>query len=397
MGCNGWVARENDDGQGRAGDGVVPEGQPAGRFEHWLSRERFHEVPLATILTTVGVVFAAVFLVVLLWVIRGELILLLMAGFFAVLLSPPVALLERWGLRRSLATTLVFIVGLLAFAGLAFLFGVPLVDGVSSFAREAPHLVADAQRGHGAVGRLVKQLHLETWVRDNAPHLSSIASSISKPALSLGAAAITTIFKLVTVVVLSLYLLLEMPVVIRWVLARFPRERAARIYLIGRDASTSVTRYMAGNLLTSLVAGVVVFVTLSVLHVPFALLLALWVGLVDLLPMVGGLLAGVPTVLLAFIHSPTAGVVTLVVFLVLQQVENHVLNPIVMAKTVKMSPFWVLVAVLVAAQLGARVAGGFGAFIGALVGIPIGGAAQVVIRASRAHPLGETVEADDVP
>ena len=366
------------------------------RLHPWLSRERFAEVPLATIVSTVAVVFAAVFLVVLLWVIRGELMLLLMAGFIAVLLSPPVALLERWGLRRSLATALVFVVGLLAFLGLAFLFGVPLVNGVSSFASEAPHLVADAQRGHGAVGHLVKQLHLESWVRDNAPRLSSIAGSVSKPALSLGAAALTTIFKLVTVAVLALYLLLEMPVVIRWVLARFTKERAARIYLIGREASSSVTRFMGGNLLTSLIAGLVVFVTLSILHVPFALLLGLWVGLVDLLPMVGGLLAGVPTVLIALLQSPTAGIVTLVVFLVLQQVENHVLNPIIMAKTVKMSPFWVLLAVLVAAQLGSRVAGGFGAFIGALVGIPIGGAVQVVIRASRANPVAASPGVDDV-
>ncbi|MCX6512298.1 MAG: AI-2E family transporter, partial [Actinobacteria bacterium] len=148
--------------------------------------------------------------------------------------------------------------------------------------------------------------------------LSSIAISISKPALNLGAAALSTLFKLLTVAVLSLYLLMELPVIIRWTLGQFSRPHAAHIYDVGREASSAVTRYMAGNFLTSIIAGVVVFVVLEVLGVPFAPLLALWVALVDLLPLVGGLLAGIPTVLVAFLHSPTAGIVTMVVFLVYQ-------------------------------------------------------------------------------
>jgi predicted PurR-regulated permease PerM len=76
----------------------------------------------------------------------------------------------------------------------------------------------------------------------------------------------------------------------------------------------------------------------------------------------------------------------LIVFLAYQQIENHVLNPIVMSKTVRLNPFWVLIAVLVGATLGGRVAGGLGAFVGALVGIPFGGAIQVVIRELRKGP-----------
>ena len=86
---------------------------------------------------------------------------------------------------------------------------------------------------------------------------------------------------------------------------------------------------------------------------PFALLLGVFVALVDLLPLVGGLLAGVPVVVIAAIHSVPAGITMLVIFLVYQQVENHVLNPVIMSKTVQLNPFWVLLAVLVGAALGA--------------------------------------------
>jgi predicted PurR-regulated permease PerM len=97
--------------------------------------------------------------------------------------------------------------------------------------------------------------------------------------------------------------------------------------------------------------------------------------------MIGGALAGIPTVLFAFFSRGfTAGVVTLVVFLVYTQIENHVLNPVVMSRTVRINPLLVLLAVLVGAELGDLVGGLFGGFVAALLAIPLGGALQVLVR-----------------
>ncbi len=135
---------------------------------------------------------------------------------------------------------------------------------------------------------------------------------------------------------------------------QFSPARADRIARVYREASQSVTGYMLGNGCTSLIAGVVVLVTLLVMGVPYPFLLGLWVALVDLLPLVGGLLAGVPVVIIAAFHSLPAFIVTAVVFIVYQQVENHLLNPVVMSKTVRLNPLWVLLAVLCGAAIGAR-------------------------------------------
>jgi predicted PurR-regulated permease PerM len=124
----------------------------------------------------------------------------------------------------------------------------------------------------------------------------------------------------------------------------------------------------------------VVFVTLALLGVPFAVLWALWVALVDFLPMIGGALAGIPTVLFALAHSLTAGIVTLVVFLAYTQIENHVLNPIVMSRTVRINPLLVLLAILVGANVGSLVGGFFGGFVGTLLAIPVAGSIQVIVR-----------------
>src|SRR5260370_1874571 len=115
---------------------------------------------------------------------------------------------------------------------------------------------------------------------------------------------------------------------------------------VATESSQSATGYGLGNLLTSLIAGVVVFVTLTVLGVPFPLLWALWVALVDFLPMVGGALAGIPTVLFALGHSLTAGIVTAAAFIAYHQIENHVLNPVVMSPPLKLNPFLVLLPLL---------------------------------------------------
>jgi len=95
---------------------------------------------------------------------------------------------------------------------------------------------------------------------------------------------------------------------------------------------------------------------------------------------VGGLLAGVPTVAVALLHSLPAGIVTLAVFLIYQQVENHILNPVVMSRTVRLNPLWVLLAILVGVELGGIVGSTFGGLVGALLAVPAASAIQVIAK-----------------
>ena len=145
-------------------------------------------------------------------------------------------------------------------------------------------------------------------------------------------------------------------------------------------STSRVTGYVLGDLLTSLIAGVVIFITLTVLGVPFPFLWALWVALVDFLPMIGGVLAGIPTVLFAAGHSLTAGIVTAAAFIGYQQLENHVLTPVVMSRTVNVNPLLVLVSILVGSSIGDWLGGFFGGFVAALFSIPCAAALQVIVK-----------------
>ena len=346
----------------------------------WLAAES-RGIPLRAILATVGVVVATYLVGKLLYRLRDVILIMVVAGFIALLLNPLVVTLQRWKIpRRGFAVTIVTIWGLLVFFGLAVAFGYPLVNGIGHLARQLPSYVTQAEQGKGWIGHLASKYHVQAWVGKNTPKLVSFGQGLAKPALSLGKGAAALVITLITIFVLVLLLLLEGPRMRAGLFGMMSPARAERYSRVAREINHSVTGYMLGNFTTSIIAGVVVFVTLLVLGVPFPFLWALWVALVDFLPMIGGALAGIPTVLFAAGHSLTAGIITLAVFLIYTQIENHVLNPVVMSRKVKVNPLLVLVSILVGASIGSWIGGTFGGFVAALLAIPAAGALQVTIR-----------------
>ena len=247
----------------------------------------------------------------------------------------------------------------------------------------------EAKKGHGPLGRLVYRLHLQKYLSEGSTKLTSQITKVLKPAtaLSVGAAAVSTLVTIVTIAILTFFTMLEAPRMWRGFLSLFQPTTADRLHRVVDESIRSVTGYMLGNgghlgdrrdhrrASRSRSSGCP-SPSCSASSSPW------WTSC----PSSAGLLAGVPVVVIAAIHSVPAGITMLIVFLVYQQIENHVLNPVIMSKTVQLNPFWVLIAVLVGATLGGRVAGGLGTFVGALVGIPVGGAIQVIVRELRRGP-----------
>jgi predicted PurR-regulated permease PerM len=355
--------------------------KPETRLSRLWQAAEVRKIPLRTIVVAVAVVAITYLAGKLIYRIRDIVLLFLVAGFVAVLLNPIVVLLQRKLFpRRGVAVGIVTLLAVLVFISLAVAFGYPLVNGITHLADQLPTYVANADHGKGWIGHLVRKYHVQSWVQKNAPKLVSYGQSLSKPALTIAGGALSIVIELATLFILVLLLLLEAPKLRLALTGQMTPRRAAEVTRVASDVSRAVTGYMLGNLLTSLIAGVVTFVDLMVLGVPFPILWGLWVALVDFLPMVGGALAGIPTVLFAFGHSTTAGITTAVVFLIYTQLENHVLNPVIMSKTVKISPLLVLTSVLVGASLGSLVDGIFGGFVAALLSIPAAGALQVLVR-----------------
>jgi predicted PurR-regulated permease PerM len=352
------------------------------RFGRLWNAADVRRVPLRTII--VAILAVAVFYLAgkVIYRLKDVLLLLLVAGFLALILNPVVGVVERYVVkRRGLAVTVVAFLLVVVFVGLLFAFGYPLVNGITHLADNLPTYIQQAEQGKKWYGKLVQRYHVQQWVTQNEAKLVSFGQDISAPALAVGKGALSLLIELLTIFILVLLLLLEGPRLRRGTLSLLSPGQASEMQAIASEVNRSVIGYMLGNFLTSLICGIVVFVDLLWLGVPFPLLWALWVALVDFLPMIGGALAGIPVVIFAlFTKGITGGIVTLVVFLVYTQFENHVLNPVIMSKTVRISPLLVLTSVLVAASLGDWIGGLFGGFVAALLAIPLAGAFQVIVR-----------------
>src|SRR6266568_427599 len=198
-------------------------------------------VPLATILVTVAVVALTYLAGKLAYRLRDVILLIVVAGFVALILNPLVVYVQRRVPRRGWAVAIVTIWAALVFAGLVVAFGYPLVNRLTHLAHRLPSYVQDAEHGHGWIGHLARRFHLEAWAARNAPKLQSLAARLARPALSVGKGAASLVARLATIAALVLLLLLEGPKMRSRLLGLMSPERAARYTRVAHEINQSVT------------------------------------------------------------------------------------------------------------------------------------------------------------
>jgi len=342
-------------------------------------------VPVRTILVTIALVLATVLTLYLVVKLAHIEALLIVSAFFAVVFTPPVNFVRRrLHLGRGLATTLVFLVSLGLFAAMIYAFVQPLVDQGQQFSDNFPTYLSDAKQGRGPLGSLVKRFDLDKRFEENKQKITDTAKGAGGGAISVAGRFFQGILSLVTVLVLAILMLLYGPELLEGGLGILGPPKRERVKAVASDCARAITGYVMGNLLISVIAGLLTFVALLVFGVPFRGVLALWVGFADLIPLVGATLGAVPTIGVAFLHSTTAGIGVLVFYIVYQQFENHVLQVQIMSRTVDINQLFVLVSVLVGVEL-------FG-ILGALLAIPAAGVMQVIVRDLWDHRTGKPKE-----
>ncbi|RDI74534.1 putative permease [Gaiella occulta] len=337
-----------------------------------MSEERLVRLRPRAVLVVLGVILASAVALEVLWVTRSVLIWVLIAVFLAMALNPAVDWLADRGVRRGVAVGIVFVGTILAIAGIAATFVPTLVREVNDLVNAVPGYLDDLTRGRGKLGFLERDYQIVEKVR--AAIEKSGAGGVlglSTTALTVTKSVVNAVVAVVTIAFLTLFMLLEGPAWVERCYGLLPEPSQPRWRKVGRDIYRTVGGYVTGNLTISLIAGTVSTVVLLVLGVPYAVALGLVVALLDLIPLAGATIAAVLVTTVGFLNSTTAGFVLIVFFVVYQQLENHVLQPLVYGRTVQLSPLVVLVAVL----MGAELAG----VIGALGAIPIAGAIQVLV------------------
>ena len=336
--------------------------------------ERIVRVRPRTVLGVLGLallVAALVFLVYSSWRIITW---ILIAVFLAMALNPAVEFFERRGIRRVFAALLVLILAVAVIAGFLYLVLPPLIDQITEFVDAVPGLVQELTRGEGPLGFLERDYQIVERIRAALQDrgLGSVLG-LTTPALSIAQSVLTAVVGVVAIVFLTLFMLIDGPRLHRSVVGLLPEGPRARWERMARGIYKTIGGYVSGNLLISFIAFIGALVILLATGVPYSVPLALVAGVFDLVPLAGATIAAVILVTVAVITKGwVIGVIVAVFFLVYQQFENHVLQPLIYGRTVQLSPLVVLAAVLIGAELAG--------IVGALGAIPIAGAIQVVLR-----------------
>ena len=327
---------------------------------------------------TLGVA-AAVGLILGLRSIREILVPIGLAFFIAVGLDPAVRWVGRW-MPRWAAVLTVAAAALLLFAGFLAAAIPPLSTQITAFAHQLPKYLTSIKNHNGLLGRLNARYHIIQTVQRKVTS-GSVTSSLASSALGVGKFVAKTAAQTLIVIVLTVYFLGSLPRVKRTAYRLAPASRRTRVTLLSEEILHRVGGFVLGNLFTSLIAGIGTFVWLVVLGVPYPLLLAIFVALLDLIPIVGSSIGGLIVSLVALTRSLPVAVATLGFYVAYRFVEDYLLTPKIMSRTVEVSGLVTIVAVLIGGTL-------LG-IVGALVAIPIAAATQLIFREVAAPTLDQ--------
>ena len=299
---------------------------------------------------------------------------ILIAALFAAALNPAVEAFERRGLPRVWAASLVSLLTLAVLVGLGFLVIPPLVSQVRDFIEAVPDFIDDITRGRGPLGFLQEDYQIVDRIRDAIDEQGAAGVlGLSEPLLDVVRSVVTAVVGVITVVFLTFFMLLEGPRTIERGLDLLPEVTRARYERVGREIYRTISGYVSGNLLISVIAGVTSTIVLFAVGSDYAIALGLVVAVLDLVPLAGATLAAIIVATVVLIETDWLRCVIVVAFfLAYQQFENHVLQPLVYGRTVQLSPLAVLCAVLIGAELAG--------ILGALVAIPVAGSLLAVGR-----------------
>ncbi len=301
--------------------------------------------------------------------IGGVLLVIGVSFFLAVGLAPAVEWLTSRGMRRGIAVLVIIIAFLAVIGGFVAAAVPPISHEVSALINKLPAYRRDIAAGRGLVGHVAKSLHLTSYL--TGTKTDQLKSLVESGALGAGRALISAGTGVVSGIVLTIYFLIALPKVRTMGLNLVPASRRARTAALTDEVFSRVGGFVLGNLLTSLVSGVGTYIWLAAFGIPYPFLLALFVALLDLIPVIGSTVAGIVVSLVALVHGLAIAAGTAAFYIGYRFFEDYLLTPRVMRHTVRISPGLTIIATLIGGTL-------LG-LIGALVAIPSAAAVYLLL------------------
>jgi len=324
-----------------------------------------------TVLTAVLVVLS----LYLIYLLRKPIGWLLIATFLAIALSGPVNLLHRH-MKRGFAIALVYLGLLLVPVGIGAIVVPPIINGANDLAENAPEYaqdVTDFVNDNKTLRNINEDYDVTEKIEEEAGKLPSKIGDAAGILRDVGFGLVNSVFAMVTILILTAFMLGGGRGWIHFGLRFVPEDRAKRLERVLERVGRAVGNYVAGALAQATIAALTAYIVLEILGVPFAAPLALIIFFLDLIPLVGATIGAVIVgVFTLFQDFPTATIIWTIYSILYQQVENNLIQPQIQKRAVDINPFLVIVSVL----FGSALLG----ILGALVAVPVAASIQIAAR-----------------
>lgn len=329
-----------------------------------------------TVLRLLALILAAFLLIVAIKVSSGALILIFTAFFLALALNHPVHWISkhlpgRLKGKRTVATSISFVLIVLLFAGFVASIAPPLVRQTQGFISSAPDLIRDAHDQNTELGQFIRTYNLESQLDDVSNELTERLKNSGGTAFKTVGKVGSSIFAVLTILVLTFMMLIEGPRVLRFFRELVPEPKRPHAQKLALDMYRVVRGFVNGQVTLAALAAILIVPVLFVMDVSYPIALMVVIFICGLIPMVGHTIGATIVTIVALFTSPLAAVVVLSYYILYQQIENYLVQPRVQANSTDMSPLLVFIAVVVGIS--------FGGLFGGLFAIPVAGCIRILV------------------
>lgn len=315
--------------------------------------------------TTIIKVILAIFLVWFLYVIRDIVVLFFIVLVIVAALGPLVDRMSKH-IPRVLSVIILSIVFLGLLGAIGYLIVPPIIIQLKTLAINLPIIISKL----GPVYQSIQ--HSIGNYQEGLFNLSSQLGKISSGLYSTTLGFVSGIVAVITILVLAFYMLLEQDAIKNFLHQTVPGERKEKIFEITKKIGQKMGSWLRGQVLLMLIVGVADSIALVSLGIPYALTLAVWGGITEVIPYIGPWLGLAPALIIAFTISPLKGLLILIAYVIIQQLESQFLVPKILGKAVGLSPVIIILALLI----GAKLMG----ILGVIIAVPVAAALSVFVQ-----------------
>lgn len=319
-----------------------------------------------TIDISTGVVFRTVIILLGIWflyLVRNIIAILFISIIIVSAIEPAVNWMQKKKIPRSAGVSLIY-VALFSLLGLVIFFLVPPIFGqIKDFSQKFPYYIQGVENYLGGIKNFLQKENIGVDFQQLISDLSSRFALVPEKILAETIGVFSGILSFVIILVMAFYMTVKEDGIKKFIVSIVPEKHKEYAESLTERIKSKIGKWLQGQVLLMLIVFALDFAGLYLIGIPYTLILAIFAGILEIVPYIGPIVSAVPGVVLGFTISPLTGLMTLLMYWIVQQFENHIIVPQVMKKTVGLNPIAVILALLIGAKLGG--------VLGAILSIPV--------------------------